>query len=194
MPSFFGLEIPPNRPIRFRPDVATTVVVCQAALGPLDHPSSSSDGETTAARSSASIFVQTTSDGPEDTTPPPNKKLSIGTLRAETCEQFSFGTGLTFASGETVTVTHTGKGRSVYLSGRIEEDDDFDGEEDASSDSSDDSSSSDEEEEEDEDEEESDGEEDFMKRAALLAKAAAKAREEEEGLERHGCRRLLGQR
>ena len=126
MPSFFGLEIPPNRPIRFRPDVATTVVVCQAALGPLDHPSSSSDGETTAARSSASIFVQTTSDGPEDTTPPPNKKkLSIGTLRAETCEQFSFGTGLTFASGETVTVTHTGKGRSVYLSGRIEEDDDF---------------------------------------------------------------------
>ena len=139
MPSFFGLEIPPNRPIRFRPDVATTVVVCQAALGPLDHPSSSSDGETTAARSSsASIFVQTTSDGdgPEDTTPPPNtKKLSIGTLRAETCEQFSFGTGLTFASGETVTVTHTGKGRSVYLSGRIEEDDD-DG--DAASDSSDD--------------------------------------------------------
>ena len=63
MPSFFGLEIPPNRPIRFRPDVATTVVVCQAALGPLD-PSSSSDGETTAARSSsASIFVQTSSDG-----------------------------------------------------------------------------------------------------------------------------------
>ena len=60
-------------------------------------------------------------------TPPPNtKKLSIGTLRAESCEQFSFGTGLTFASGETVTVTHTGKGRSVYLSGRIEEDDDFD--------------------------------------------------------------------
>ena len=123
MPSFFGLEIPPNnKPIKFRPDVATTVVVCQAALG---QPVSSSSTPSAA----ASIFVQTSSvtgDDENDEKKTKKKLLCIGTLRDVSCEQFSFGTGLTFASGETVTVTQNGKGRAVYLSGRIEEDDEFD--------------------------------------------------------------------
>ena len=62
------------------------------------------------------VFVKT-ADSPE---------LAIGTLRMGSCDQFSLGTGLTFSSGETVTVRHTGS-TSVFLTGRIEDDfdDDF---------------------------------------------------------------------
>ena len=146
MPSFFGLEIPPNnKPIKFRPDVATTVVVCQAALG---QPVLSSLSSSTPS-AAASIFVQTSSvtgDDENDEKKTKKKLLCIGTLRDMSCEQFSFGTGLTFASGETVTVTQNGKGRAVYLSGRIEEDDEFDDDED----DSDDDDFSDDEEDDDE--------------------------------------------
>ena len=50
-------------------------------------------------------------------------ELAIGSLTMGTCDQFSLGTGLTFSSGETVSVRHNGSA-AVCLTGRIE--DDFD--------------------------------------------------------------------
>ena len=48
-------------------------------------------------------------------------ELAIGSLTMGTCDQFSLGTGLTFSSGETVSVRHNGSA-AVCLTGRIEDD------------------------------------------------------------------------
>jgi len=130
-------------------------VLCQAALG-----LKPKNGER------VTVFIKT-EDSPE---------LAIGSLTMGSCDQFSLGTGLTFSSGETVTVRHNGS-TSVFLTGRIEDDFDDDMMDQMYADDSGDDVDEDEDFDDDDsgDDSDSDGDEDPKARTEKLAAAAAAA-------------------
>ena len=108
--------------------------------------------------------------------PGESPELAIGSLTMGTCDQFSLGTGLTFSSGETVTVRHNGSA-AVCLTGRIEDDfNDFELDSDDDDDEDFQYLNEDDDEEDSEDSEsESDGEDPKLKTKKLAAAAAAAA-------------------
>ena len=149
---------------KFAADEGDSIVLCQAALGL--KPKS---GER------VTVFIQS-GESPE---------LAIGSLCVGTCDQFSLGTGLTFSSGETVSVRHNGSA-AVCLTGRIEDDfndfdldsDDDDDDEDfqyLGDEAGDDSDDDDDDSDDASSESESDGEEDPKLKTKKLASAAAAA-------------------